>query len=280
MNRGIDHGVVFFDDSDRVEFGSRLADIHERFGVTIHAYCLMSTHFHALIHCPNGHLSQAMQRLGSMYTRHVNDRLERDGALFRGRFASRVIDNDRYLLAACRYIHRNPLVIPGVARPDHYRWSSHRTYLGLRPTPSWLRTDEVMAHLGNDVAEFDRFVTDERLVPAVHDVTADQVVDMVDACVLVLDEVGGGASSARIARMATLVWADAVGADRASVMDALRIDRVGGFTSAMHRARSRANVDPAMAEVVRRAGALVPLGDRSRLGSDPWRDQRAARAAS
>ncbi len=66
---------MFFDDSDRIEFGARLADIHERFGVETHAYCLMDNHYHTLFHCPDGGLSPAMQRLGSLYTRHVNDRL-------------------------------------------------------------------------------------------------------------------------------------------------------------------------------------------------------------
>ena len=40
---------------------------------------------------------QRMQRLGSIYTRHVNDRLGRDGALFRGRFHSRLITDDEHL---------------------------------------------------------------------------------------------------------------------------------------------------------------------------------------
>ena len=100
MNRGIDHHAVFFDPSDRIEFGQRLADIHDRFGVATHAYCLVNNHYHALMHCPGGQLSDAMQRLGSTYTRHVDDRLGRDGALFRGRFRSRLITDDSYLLAA------------------------------------------------------------------------------------------------------------------------------------------------------------------------------------
>lgn len=82
MNRGIDHGDVFFADTDRIEFGQRLGDVFDRFGIRTHAYCLMDNHFHLLLHCPEGRLSDAMQRLGSLYTRHVNDRLGRDGALF------------------------------------------------------------------------------------------------------------------------------------------------------------------------------------------------------
>ena len=158
MNRAIDRGAAFRNDSDRVEFGQRLGDIFERFGVVTHAYCLMTTHFHLLLECPNGALSEAMQRLGSMYTRHVNDRLGRDGAIFRGRFASRLIDNDEYLLMACRYIHRNVLDLPGVSDVTEYRWSSHRTYLGLRTTPVWMRTDEVLGHWNGDRAGFDEFV--------------------------------------------------------------------------------------------------------------------------
>ena len=54
MNRGIDHGDVFFHDSDRIEFGQRLADVHERFGIQFHAYCLLDNHFHLLCRCPDG----------------------------------------------------------------------------------------------------------------------------------------------------------------------------------------------------------------------------------
>ena len=33
----------------------------------------MDNHFHLLWHCPDAGLSEAMQRLSSLYTRHVND---------------------------------------------------------------------------------------------------------------------------------------------------------------------------------------------------------------
>ncbi len=45
MNRGVNHQLIFFDDSDRIEFGRRLADIHEQFGVETLAYCLMGNHY-------------------------------------------------------------------------------------------------------------------------------------------------------------------------------------------------------------------------------------------
>ena len=66
MNRGVNHAAVFLADPDRVEFGQRLADIHDRFAVETLAYCLMDNHYHLLVRTPEGRISEAMQRLGSL----------------------------------------------------------------------------------------------------------------------------------------------------------------------------------------------------------------------
>ncbi len=276
MNRAIDHGPAFRDDSDRVEFGQRLADIHERFGVITHAYCLMTTHFHLLLECPDGALSEAMQRLGSMYTRHVNDRIGRDGAIFRGRFASRLIANDAHLLMACRYIHRNPLDLPGVVDVTGYRWSSHRTYLGLRGRPPWMRTDQVLGHWNENAAAFDEFVRND-VTDARPDVDPLRLQAMVAACAMALDEEERAAT--RLARLLVLGWATSSGVDPAVVMTAFGMSR-GALHSASYRARKRLVSEPSLAVIVRRAVDLTSTPQRSRLGSDPWRDHSAARAAS
>jgi len=158
MNRGVDRRPIFFSDADRTEFGTRLAEINERFGVVVHSYCLMSNHFHLLMRCPNGELSKAMQHLCGVYTRHTNDRVGRDGPLFRGRFRSIHVDDDAYLLTAIRYIHRNALDIAGISSVDGYRWSSHRAYLGMKRRPSFLDLSVLDDHFGGDVHAFHRFV--------------------------------------------------------------------------------------------------------------------------
>lgn len=276
MNRAIDHGPAFRDDSDRVEFGQRLADVFERFGVVTHAYCLMTTHFHLLLECPNGGLSEAMQRLSSMYTRHVNDRLGRDGAIFRGRFASRLIENDEYLLMACRYVHRNVLDLSGVTDVTAYRWSSHRTYLGLRATPTWMRTDEILSHWNGSTAAFDEFVRYD-VVDGRSEIDPLRLQAMAAACAMAIDEQDG--ASTRLARLLVIGWAANRGVDPAVVMTAFGMTR-GAVHSASHRARTRVASTPSLELVVDRAADLTSAPARSRLGSDPWRDQRAARAAS
>ena len=256
MNRGIDHGDVFFDDSDRVEYGQRLADVYERYGIVTHAYCLMDTHFHHLWECPDGGLSAAMQRLGSLYTRHVNERLGRDGALFRGRFHSRVISDAAHLVAAVRYIHRNALDLPGVERARDYRWSSHRTYLGLRRRPEWLRTS--LALDAGDVDAFDRFV-DGPLGgrPTPTDVDIGRLIETIE---LVLAERGLSADRrvGAVARQIALAYVvDELAPPEDTVMAAFGLERRGALRTAVSRARKLARSEPAFIEVQMRAVDLL-----------------------
>jgi len=284
MNRGIAHGPVFLHDSDRIEFGARLADIHDRFGIETHAYCLMETHYHLLLHCPDGGLSTAMQRFGSMYTQHVNNRLGRDGALFRGRFHSKLITDERYLVAAARYIHRNALDLRGVESVDQYRWSSHRSYLGVRRSPEWLRTDTILSRFGGDAGAFHDFVVASGEGSAPPRLQARDLVAVREAASLVVIELGLGdrGRAAVIARAVALGWADGVGApDPSMLMSTLEIRSANALRSALSRMRQRLAEDPTFALAVSRSAELAGVPMASRRGSDPWRDdQMAARAAS
>ncbi len=52
MNRGAGRCDVFHDVLDREQFLSIVYDAHKQFGIEIHAYCLMSKHYHLLIKTP------------------------------------------------------------------------------------------------------------------------------------------------------------------------------------------------------------------------------------
>lgn len=181
MNRGVNRQRIFFADADRVEFGARLDEIHERFNVTTLAYCLVENHYHLLLRSSDGMLSDAMHHLGLVFARRTNDRVGRDGPLFRGRFRSIPVTTDAYLLCAVRYIHRNALDVPGVDRIDRYRWSSLRSYLGLRPVAEFLDTSTVLEYFDRDIAAFARFSNnDDGVVVS----SADDVVQLVRWAVL------------------------------------------------------------------------------------------------
>jgi REP element-mobilizing transposase RayT len=262
MNRGVAHQRTFFCDADRVEYGRLLGVGHERFGVEVHAYCLLPNHYHLLLHCPDAGLSEFMQVIASVFTRHVNERAGRDGPLFRGRFHSIPVVTTRQLLMTARYIHRNALDVEGVTDVATYRWSSHRTYLGHRACPPWLRTNEVLSHFDDDPRAFDRFVSVDRASTDMTTPVADADQALVDSLIdLVLDEQSDRLSTARqgVARTVLLLLTDRLGECRtsASICEALGFPNSTAEAAACRRARRRAAAEPGLVAVVDRVIDLI-----------------------
>ena len=140
-DRGNRKGVIFEDDIDRETFMQLVTDIHQRFAVRFYSVCLMSTHYHAVIETPRGNLSSAMQRLNGQFTTRTNLRHDRTGHLFEGRFASHVVERDRYLRRVVRYLAWNPVAASLVKEPGKWPWSTYRATAGRAPCPEWLSLD-------------------------------------------------------------------------------------------------------------------------------------------
>ncbi|MFN9211977.1 MAG: REP-associated tyrosine transposase [Betaproteobacteria bacterium] len=136
VQRGNDRQDIFRDDQDRRKYLDWLGELAAQFDVAVHAYVLMPNHVHLLV-TPAGAaaMSGLMQALGRRYVRWFNDRHQRTGALWEGRFFSSLIEADRYLLACYRYIEMNPVRAGLVAAPVEYLWSSHRHHVGLKIDP-------------------------------------------------------------------------------------------------------------------------------------------------
>jgi putative transposase len=154
--RGLARMVIYRDDSDREEFLERFAAITESHNVDCHAYCLMCTHYHLVITTNEANLSGAMKQLNSPYAKWWNGRHSRTGHLLHDRFGSQLIEEDSYLLTACRYVVLNPVRAGMVSRPEEWPWSSYRATAGLDPIPAFLRPDMLWRQLGgkdpNDAA--------------------------------------------------------------------------------------------------------------------------------
>ncbi len=148
-NRGLERRAIFRTPEDRVRFLGLLAEASARFGVEVHAYCLMGNHYHLLVRTPAGNLSEAMRHVDGVYTQRFNRAHGRDGPLFRGRFASVLVQADRHLLCAARYIHLNPVEARLVERPEDWAPSSYRAYLDPRRAPPWLHTRVVLGWFGS-----------------------------------------------------------------------------------------------------------------------------------
>lgn len=72
------------------------------------AYCLNSNHYHFLIKQKvDDGVSEYMKKLGGGYTKYFNQKYKRSGVLFQGRFKSKHIDTNEYLLHLSAYINLN-----------------------------------------------------------------------------------------------------------------------------------------------------------------------------
>jgi putative transposase len=150
MNRGDRGEAVFKDERDYELFLETLAQACGKAGWQVHAYCLMSNHFHLVVETPQPTLVDGMKWLLGTYTGRFNRRHQQFGHLFSGRYKALVVDGsgDGYLKTVCDYVHLNPVRAKLIA-PDQkleaFGWSSYPHYLakpGQRP--GWLRVDRLL----------------------------------------------------------------------------------------------------------------------------------------
>ena len=132
IQRGAGRQPVFLDDEDHQRFLRHLKEGARQFKVAIHAYVLMSNHFHLLVTPDDATgLARMMQWVGRYYVPYFNLKYARNGTLWQGRYRTAVIDSERYFLLCSRYIELNPVRAGLVAAPADYAWSSYRHHAGL-----------------------------------------------------------------------------------------------------------------------------------------------------
>jgi putative transposase len=152
-SRGNEQKDIFKSQRDREKFLEYLASATERYKAVIHAYCLMSNHFHLLLETPEANLGQIMRHINGAYTTYFNIKRKRAGHLFQGRYKAILIEADEYLTELSRYIHLNPVRVGIVEKPEQYQWSSYRSYAGHSNPPEWLRTGFILGCFASNFAD-------------------------------------------------------------------------------------------------------------------------------
>jgi len=147
MLRGNYRQPIFHDKQCHLKFCELLETATEKFSCKIHLYCLMTNHVHLVIEVKMIPLSKIVQSIASGYAKYISLKFNRRGHLFQGRFKSKLIHDENYLINLCYYIHHNPLSANMVTELDEYPWTSHRYYKGIEDV-TWLTRDLVLDVLG------------------------------------------------------------------------------------------------------------------------------------
>ena len=130
VQRGVDRRPSFRQHKDFRSYLAALRETSAEYGVSVHAYVLMTNHVHILANpVRENSISAMMQQLGRKYVCYFNKEHGRTGGLWDGRFRSSVIRSDRYLFACYRYIALNPVRAGMVQSACEYSWSRYRLLL-------------------------------------------------------------------------------------------------------------------------------------------------------
>jgi REP element-mobilizing transposase RayT len=154
MNRGDRREPIFRDDLDHRRFLVTLGETCAKTGWQVHAYCLMSNHFHLVIETPQANLVAGMKWFLGTYTSRFNRRHKLFGHLFSGRYKALVVEGsgNGYLRTVCDYVHLNPVRANLLAAEQSlraYPWSSYPEYLkDPAQRASWLRVDRLLGEMG------------------------------------------------------------------------------------------------------------------------------------
>ncbi|MBS3873825.1 MAG: transposase [Firmicutes bacterium] len=129
MMRGNNRHPIFGRPDDKAYYLKVLQEHCCEDTLAIVAYCLMDNHVHLVLHAASDAFSRALSRTNLKFALRYNTRQKHCGHVFQDRFRSEIIDEPRYLLAAIRYVHNNPVKAKLVNAPRDYRWSSYQEYV-------------------------------------------------------------------------------------------------------------------------------------------------------
>lgn len=164
MNRGLNRGNIFLNEKDYECFLKLLGESCRLYHVKTVAYCLMTNHYHLVVHTPKGNLARFLRHVNGVYTQRFNRSHRRDGPLFRGRYKAILVEADEYLKPLVRYVHLNPVEAGIVKEIGHYRWVSHHIYLKGQSQEKWIEVETVLGQFSRKKAqaikEYRKYVED------------------------------------------------------------------------------------------------------------------------
>lgn len=150
INRGNYRADIFRTEGARAAFETCLFEACAKSGWVLHAYVLMSNHYHLALETPSGNLVTGMQWLQATFANRFNKLRGERGHLFQGRYKALLVEAGGALGQVCHYIHLNPVRAGVVTVPQlgDYRHGSYWYLTRPRQRPEFLRMDTALREAG------------------------------------------------------------------------------------------------------------------------------------
>jgi len=139
ISRGNYRSAVFARETTKQAFLRCLDEASQKAGWVVHAWCVMSNHYHLCVETPRPNLVEGMRWLQSTFAIRFNRLRKERGHLFQGRYKALLVAPEA-VGAVCHYVHLNPVragLVPTAELPK-YRWSSIPDFLAPKLRPRWL----------------------------------------------------------------------------------------------------------------------------------------------
>lgn len=135
INRGNYRAAVFSSQGAKVAFEKALVETLGQYGWRLHAYVIMSNHYHLAVETPLPNLTGGMHALQSTFATRFNRLRKERGHVFQGRYQSLLVEDSAALCRLVDYIHLNPVRagLETVETLGSYPWGSLRRFAQGKP---------------------------------------------------------------------------------------------------------------------------------------------------
>lgn len=149
ISRGNYRAEVFTREATKAAFLKCLDEACGKAGWVVHAWCIMSNHYHLCLQTPRANLVSGMKWLQSTFAIRFNRLRDERGHLFQGRYKALPVAPEA-VGPVCHYIHLNPVRARLVAAAElpSYRWTSVTQWFQSGKRPPWLELTEALSDAG------------------------------------------------------------------------------------------------------------------------------------
>jgi REP element-mobilizing transposase RayT len=149
INRGNYRRNLFTGTGAAEAFVRTLGEAATKYGWRVHAFVVMSNHFHLAVELTEPNLSEGMKWLQGTWVRRANGLRRFIGRPFQGRYKALLVEPGHSLAQVGHYIHLNPVRagLTPANKAVKYPWSS-LPWWPRKDRPDWLEAATVLGDAG------------------------------------------------------------------------------------------------------------------------------------